>query len=96
MRNYLELGTAPTDEKCVQVTNKQEYLQPMREECKRYINLLKKLFPNKPEGCEYKIKSFPHDFGNYLEVVIYYNPEIEEEIEYAFNVENNLPNKWEV
>jgi len=95
MEEYLELGSAPADENCVQVETGKDYVPAMLAECKRYKELLRKLFPDKPDDCRFAIKSFPHDFGTYYEVVIFYNPKIEKSANFAFSVESNLPAKWE-
>jgi hypothetical protein len=94
MREYLELGSSPTEEDCIQVQSNTDYKNEMCEECSRYKDLLKKIFSDIPDSCTFSIKSFPHDFGNYYEVVVYYNPDIEASVEYAFNVESNLPAHW--
>lgn len=95
MRDYLTLGSAPTDEECVQVTDKDFYIKEMKEECLRYARLLNTKFPNRPEGCTFSIRNFPHDFGNYYEVVVNFDNENEEQMNYAFEVENNLPERWD-
>jgi len=40
-----------------------------RAECQRFIALLRKQFGPEPDGARLAVKSFPHDFGDYLEVV---------------------------
>ena len=94
MRDYITLGTTPTDEQCVQVGS-DNYHRRVMQECHRYIELLKKMFPNLPEGCRFAVKGFDHDFGTYWEVVIFFNSDKEECVDFAINVENNLPQKWE-
>ena len=94
MREYIELGPTPCDEKCQQVGDS---FNPTfaAEEMRCYIKLLKQLFPGSTDvRCGFGIKSFPHDFGNYSEVVIYYNSNDQASIDFAFNVENNLPSSW--
>lgn len=88
---YLELGSAPTEEECVQVSDKVDYIPAMREELIRYRKLLEKMFPS----CYFSIMWFDHDFGRYGEVVVRFNPDNEEEVHYAYNVEHNLPKYWE-
>jgi hypothetical protein len=93
MKEYLELGSAPADEDCIQVGDN-DYVPAMLKDCKRYKEQLTKQFLNIPDSCSFSIKQFPHDFGSYYEVVIYYDPNIPASIDFAFNVENNLPNNW--
>jgi hypothetical protein len=94
MKEYLELGTTPSEEDCVQVDPNKDYYSKMVEECRKYIKLLEERFPNIPESCRFGIKRFSHDFGSYCEAVIYYDDSIEESVEFAFNVEGNLPERW--
>jgi hypothetical protein len=95
MREYIELGSAPADENCIQITSKEDYIPAMREECRRYKQLLEQKFTNRPEEVYFTIKRFSHDFGEYMEVCIVYNDEVEEQIDYAYYVEGNLPLTWE-
>jgi hypothetical protein len=91
MRDYVSLGTTPVDEYCCDLHD----ITGSRAECRRFIAQLRNQFGNEPEGAELKIKSNPHDFGTYLDVVCYYEEENEEDELYAFNLEENLPEKWE-
>lgn len=89
MREYLELGSAPYEETCAQV-GQPDYQEKAQIECKRYKEQLQKQFPEAILG----IKSFSHDFGSYLEVVVYYNENNVREINMAFRIEANLPAQW--
>lgn len=95
MKDYFELGSSPYREDCVQVKSGKDYRPEMTEELKRYKEQLEKIFPI-PDSltCHFGIKWFPHDFGSYGEIVIYYHNDIEEEVEFALFVEENLPNTW--
>ena len=89
---YIELGSAPAEENCVSVTRDGDYMPAMREECRRYKAMLESLFPIPEEvNAYFSIKSFPHDFGSYLEVILKFD---EEAGEFAYDVEENLPGKW--
>lgn len=92
MRDCLYLGPVPSEEDCEQVG---KYYQPnmARAECTAYVNQLRRQFGEEPEGARIAIKSEAHDFGSYLEVVVYYTDE--QSAEYAFNVENNSPSYWD-
>lgn len=94
MKEYLTLGSSPTDENCAQVGD-EDYQVKSREECRRYIDLLLKKFGPEPTGAKLSVKSFPHDFGSYREVVCWYDTEIPESFNYCLNIENNLPRTWE-
>jgi hypothetical protein len=92
MYDQIELGASPTNEPCVQVSD-QDYMDAMRQEARKYKALLESMFPA-PENGEFRIKSFPHDFGSYLEVCACFDSLDEKAIEWAFNVEENLPEYW--
>ncbi len=92
MRDYITLGPVPADEDCIPCGHdrKKEI-----KECVRYLGLLNKMFPNLPEECLFAIKSFNHDYGTYREVVVYFDDEDEEAIEWAFFIESHIPIYWD-
>lgn len=92
MADYITLGTAPPEEPCAQVGRDGYYEQAMAESL-RWIELLKYKFGKPPSGGRYAIKAFPHDFGTYYEVVIYYSDRAS--AEYAFKVESEMPGTWD-
>ena len=93
-REWLELGSSPAEEECVQVTKEGGYLPAMRKECQRYIRTIRAELGEEPYGAALAIMSNPHDFGTYLDVVCYYNPNEEVAVEYAFNCDENAPSRW--
>ena len=82
MRDYMELGSSPAGEECVQLDeNNPEYYSQMSEECHRYKEMLKKRFPIPNHiNCRFGIKSFPYENGAYQEVVVYFDDEIEDTV----------------
>ena len=94
MREHLDLGSTPADEPCAQVGS-DDYQERARKETRAYVNQLRRMFGPEPEGSKIAAKSNPHDYGSYFSVVVYYDPKIPASIDYAFNVENNLPGKWD-
>lgn len=93
---YLELGNSPLFEDCVQVSNTNvDYLPLMHAELKRYVEMLRKRFPfaDGKNDCYFSIKFFPHDFGQYGEVVIKYY-ETEESWDIVSFIEDHLPEYW--
>lgn len=94
MKDYITIGSSPCDETCQQVGSP-DYAINGPKECKIFARQLDRQFPNKPEGCIIKVKSFPHDFGTYHEVVVIFDTENEDETKYAFNIENNTPEVWD-
>jgi hypothetical protein len=93
MKDYLTLGPVPCDEECAQL-GASDYYEKAMEECRKYKKLLISLFSPVPINNSFAIKSFNHDFGTYHEVVVYFDDECEESVNYAFNIEGNLPEKW--
>ena len=94
-KDYLTLGTSPWGEECVQVTDKEPYIERMREECNRYIELIRKVHGDEPVGASLKVKTFHHDFGPYMEVVCWYDVDNEVSIWYAQKVEDDTPATWD-
>ncbi len=90
MRDYLNIGSSPCAEKCVQV-GEPNYAVESRKECNRFIELIRKCLGEEPDGATLAIKSFPHDFGTYHEVVCYYDDTNEVAIDYAFKCESEAP-----
>jgi hypothetical protein len=93
MRDYLTLGPTPSDEPCACV-GETHYSEQAIEECARFIRLLREKFGHEPEGAALTTKWFPHDFGNYCEVVCSYNTDIPESVEYAFRCDDETPTTW--
>lgn len=93
MRDYVNIGSSPCDEPCVQL-GAPNYGEESRKECQRYIDLIRKVCGEEPEGAELRTKSFPHDFGTYREVVCYFDDEFPDSVDYAFFVEGNSPETW--
>jgi len=98
MKDYITLGCCPIDETPVMVSKDYDYWGDMQKELERYKELLSKKFPI-PSHLEfdvcYRIKWFNHDFGPYGEVVVVFEDSLEEAVEFALNIEGNLPLKWE-
>ncbi len=94
MQNYFTLGPTPRDEPCACV-GEADYEPRARAECKRFTALLRHKFGPEPEGARLTVKSFPHDFGPYHEVVVCFDDDFPDSVEYAFRCEDNLPATWE-
>ena len=92
--DYLTLGATPSGEDCAQVgTN--GYATKARKECTAYKNQLERQFGSPPLGAYLSIKGFPHDFGTYHEVVVRYDENDKEAVEYAFKLEGDSPANWD-
>lgn len=91
MTDFIYIGPSPPDEECVQVGTP-DYANLAWTECTRYIQLLRAFFGEEPPGCQLKIRTEPHQFGQYMEVICEYT--VEAGPEYALNCESNGPQKW--
>ena len=64
----------------------------------RYLLMTMKRFPI-PKDLEgyvrFKVQTFPHDFGDYSEVVCRFRDEHEEALMFALWCEHNLPETWD-
>jgi len=89
----MELGSSPCDENCAQLGSPDYYSRAM-EECGRYKKMLEEKFPPKNPANRFGIKGFNHDFGRYYEVVVFFNDRDGESMDFAYNVEANLPQTW--
>ena len=94
MRDYLCIGPSPYDEQCTCV-GEPNYRERALEECARFIRLLREKFGPEPEGTWLSVKWFPHDFGQYCEVVCHFNTDIPGSVEYAQRCEDSAPATWE-
>jgi hypothetical protein len=72
-----------------------DYREKAIAECKRFIELLRKTFGDEPARARLAIKWNDHDFGEYAEVVCWFQTEDEQAREYAFQCENECPLTWE-
>lgn len=94
MRDYVDIGPTPPNEDCEQV-GEHYNSRKARQECQAYIHQLRRFFGEEPEGARLSIKTHPHDFGSYTDVVCYYDTDIEASVEYAFKCESDGPSDWD-
>jgi hypothetical protein len=94
MREYFTLGPTPSEEDCAQV-GQPDYYRKALEECRRFIELIRDTLGPEPSGAELAIKSFPHDFGTYYEVVIRFEPDDAAAVAYAERCEDDAPRTWD-
>lgn len=95
MRDFIEIGPVPCDEKCEQVGMPNYDSFRAKLECECFRNQLRRQFGPEPEGARLRIKSNPHDFGNYLEVVCHFDDAFPESVEYAFKCEGEAWTQWD-
>jgi len=94
MKTYIELGSSPCDEDCVQVIRDSDYIDDMRKELLKYKDVLKNLFCQYQKYGRFSIRWFNHEFGRYGEVVFEYDDDDEMCENFAFFVQDNLPLIW--
>ena len=93
-RDYIDIGSSPAYEECAQVGSP-DYAQRAREECNQFIDLIRRVMGPEPEGARLAVKSNPHDFGTYYEVVCYFDTDNEEASNYAYRCEGEAPSTWD-
>ena len=94
MESYFTLGPTPRDEACACV-GEEDYTPRARAECRRFIALLRTKFGPEPDGARFGIKAFPHDFGTYVEVVIYFDEDLPASAAYAVHCDDHRPATWD-
>jgi len=94
MKDFVYLGPSPSKEDCAQV-GIDDYVLKAREECTRYIELIRKIHGAEPKGAMLKIKYEAHDLGTYLEVICQFEDNYSEAVDYAYKIENESPQTWE-
>lgn len=87
------LGPAPSDEDCVQV-GAENYEELARRECRTYIEAIKAVCGEPPEGAVLRIERQQHDYGPYIEVVVQFDPENRAAAEYAAKCDEQAPTRW--
>ena len=94
MLDHLYIGPSPSDEDCAQIGITEGAQRLNRIECEAYIEALRKVYGDEPEGAYLESKAERHDFGSYREVVCYYDTDNRDAALYAFKVESGL-RTWE-
>lgn len=93
MKQQIALGPAPPNEDCAQV-GQEDYTERARLECRRYIELLRRKLGHEPMGARLTTKSFPHELGQYLEVVCEYERDNAQATAFAHACEAHGPLDW--
>ena len=88
MRDSISIGCSPWAEDCAQVGT-DNYHQRARKECAAFVNQIRRVVGLEPHGARLRIKSNPHDFGDYLEVECVYDDACETAVNYAFECEGH-------
>lgn len=93
--DYIDLGPVPCEEAAASVGSP-DYQERSRRECLVFKRLIERLTPV-PADADAKlvVKSYPHDFGSYREVVVKFNPEDAAACDYAYALESATPPNWD-
>jgi hypothetical protein len=89
MKEYIELGAAPEDDF---IEGGDESFQ--RNQALRWKQHLGAKFPA-PEGASYRVRRFDHDLGAYFEVVLTYDDDQPQHVDFVNRLVDSLPTSWE-
>ena len=88
MKDYLTIGTVPTDEDCAQNEPTGQYATAQRREARLFADQIRRHYPE-PDAGYIAVKSFPHDFGSYYEACAVFDDENEAACNWAYTVESD-------
>lgn len=94
MIDTIDIDTTPIHEDCAQVGTP-DYERRARLECEVMKRQLVRQFGEPPLGCSIHRITNPHDFGDYYSLEIRFRDDREECVDWAFEVEGNLPERWD-
>ncbi len=80
-------------EDCAQV-GQPDYPEASKAECRAFIQAIKRVCGEPPDGAVLTIKSQPHDFGQYREVAVVYDAENQAAADYADKCDRQAPGTW--
>jgi hypothetical protein len=86
MKDYLTIGTVPTDEDCTGNEPTGAYVTAQRREALAFAEQIRRHYPEPDEGYV-TVKRFAHDFGGYFEACVVFDDEDEAATNWAFQVE---------
>lgn len=89
----IEIGPVPSDEPCEQVGPQYDPIRARRE-CELFVDAIRLTCGREPDGAKLVVTVNAHDFGEYREVAVKFDPTNEAAIEYAFMVESKAPERW--
>lgn len=92
--DYLSIGPTPAEEDCAQVGS-DSYHTKARKECEAFRKQMLRLMGEPPAGACLRVKTFPHDFGSYLELCCVFREDNEEATSYAYRCEEASPARWD-
>ena len=94
----LDLGPCPSDEECAQVGS-DGYSGRAHRECAAWRDQVRRHFSTHgrvmPDSCQLAIDSHTHDFGQYHEVAVMFDPDDQPSVEFTNWLEESLPSRWD-
>jgi len=94
MTEAVDIGCAPYEEPCAQL-GEDGYERRAQRECRALIRQLRRMHGNEPQGAELRVTRNPHDWGVYLSVACVFDPGAEAAVQYAQQVVDGLPSRWD-
>jgi len=88
-------GTTPANEPCIMVSRDDDYFTKMKAEALVFKRQLERAFPDPPDGVYFAVKSNSHEFGSYLDICVVYDDSDEEQMNFAYSVEDTAPAEWD-
>lgn len=90
---HIAIGAYPAEMTGVQV-GEEDYRQRAMAECVRFAAAIRDKLGSEPPGARLRVKAQPHELGEYLEVVCYFEEGNDEALAYAFACEAHSPTTW--
>ena len=90
----LDLGSAPSHETCAQVGS-DDYAERARRECRVFTGQLIRTVGEPPAGVRFRTVANPHDFGTYYSVVVEFDGNNAEAVDYAARCDELSPDYWD-
>ena len=94
--DHLDLGSAPADEACAQLSVDDEYEVQAKRECRALINQFTRRCWDPPPGAFFRMMANPHDFGTYYSVAIHFDPNDDDALAYAYRCDEESPDQWDL
>lgn len=92
--DWFDFDAVPYEESGAQV-GEPDALQKMNAEVKRIKALLLQKFGEPPIGVVIRSHRNEHDFGPYLSLRVYFNPNLPDAVAYALACDGDFPETWD-
>jgi hypothetical protein len=94
MIDELYLAPTPVCEPCAQL-GQPDYFAQTRRETRAFLDQLLRHFGEPPAGAWFKVRRCHHEFGTYHDIVVRFDDQVEEAVEFAYRAEDELPLYWD-